>query len=70
MLMLFGKGAKVGAKQNTARVADKLMDDVRARGVNLQIAWGSLTDLLRLSVNCRSIAEFFEVLKKFSENSF
>jgi len=59
---MFGDKVKLGAKTGTARIADKLMADVKERGVSLKIALGSLTDLLRLTVNCRTPREVINTL--------
>ena len=69
MRAIFGDKAKLSAKTGTARISDKLMADVKerkgkeGRDINLQTALGSLTDLLRLTVNCRTPREVIDTLR-------
>ena len=67
MRSMFGEKAKVGAKTGIARIADKLMADARDEGVGLRTALGSLTDLLRLTVNCRTPKEVIDTLRTFTQ---
>lgn len=62
--IIFDGKAKVGCKENVQRIAQKITEIMQEENCGAPEAWKSLSDILRLQIQCESADEVVRVFQQ------